>query len=633
MRETRLSEAMALALLEAEILATSLNQTELRSTHVLAGMLKHCPKDFAQALEQAMLSPQQLLSTLIPASISTPKTLAELFPSPATLRCIQRARQRARAQSSPEVTHLHVFYSILEDPSLDATSFLQQHGLKSSTLDATSFLQQHGLKSSTLGATSFLQQHKLKPSTVALSPSQHLVPSHEHNAQRHTHIKNRTRRNTSPINPMPGELSPMETNPPSQEHTALFPPNEFGVDLVAQAHTFAPVIGREKELRWMLQILCRRHKNHPLLIGPPGVGKTSMLHALAQRIAEHDVPTPLKHSGLFVLDLGATLAGAKYRGDFEQRLRSILQYIVNQPHRTLLVLPQVHNFLGAGGGRQGLDASRLLQPAIAQGRIQVIATTTPQEMRETLEKANAFLRLFQTLPIEEPSAEQTLSILRGRKAEYEEHHHVKIADQALRAAVKLSQRYLPERAWPDKALDLLDEAASRMRLSIESMPPELDQRRRRLQDLENERLALQQEQPTHLEGHREQVQDLEQLHAQLQAEFQQQLHTWEQEQRWMAEVRVQQELLQQHQEALLKAKQDADFEAAARIRIQHIEPLQQRQRESQQARTQQNKESGLKDSVDQRDVAQVIEDWTGIPTSSILQSEREKLRHLETQIA
>lgn len=425
-------------------------------------------------------------------------------------------------------------------------------------------------------------------------------------------------------------VSGVDLSPPLGE--AL---RSYGRDLtyLAESGGLDPVIGRDNEIRWMMQILSRRHKNNPLLVGEPGVGKTSILHGLALRIVRGDVPTQMRHRRLVVLEMGSVIAGAKYRGDFEERLKAILQEVRDAAGQILLVLPDLHTLIKAGDGASGADASGLLKPALLRGEVQVIGTTTAEAYRQRFDKEPAFKRLFQSIAVEPPTQDEAIAILRGVKARYEIHHSVQISDDALRAAVQLSERYLADRALPDKALDLIDEAASRLRLSIDAMPPMLDDLNRRLIHLKTGEQALLHETTASAQ---QQIHTLREEAAQIAQRLEQAKAQWGREKRALSEIRVIKEKLEAYELEEKDAESEGDFQRAAEIRYNQVLQLRERLAEAEALLGAAGEQRLLKEKVDAQDIAQIIADWTGIPAARMMQSEREKLLkmqgHLEHRV-
>ena len=406
--------------------------------------------------------------------------------------------------------------------------------------------------------------------------------------------------------------------------------SKYAIDLTAQAAAgeLQRVIGRDTELRRMMQILSRRLKNNPVLIGEPGVGKTTIVDGLAQRIVADDVPMGLKGKKIMSLDIGSLVAGTSLRGQFEERVKAIIAEIVASEGQTLLFIDELHTLMGAGDGP--MSAAGLLKPALARGELSLIGTTTQDEYREYVEVDAALERRFQPIDVEEPSIEECISILRGIKNTYEIHHNVQIQDDALVAAAKMTSRYIPDRALPDKAIDAIDEAASRLRLEIDSKPTQLDEMERRLYNLEVERQALVGEKGADAQESREQLQgQLE--HLQKKAT---ELRTqWEREKELLDQLTEKKEAFDAAQKEAEEAQKRGELGRAAEIKYAVLPKI---QKEIEQAQAEHDKKNPgqrlLKDYVDESDIAAVIGDWTGIPISKMVESEREKLLHMPDRL-
>ncbi len=416
----------------------------------------------------------------------------------------------------------------------------------------------------------------------------------------------------------------------SQEETynAL---NKYAINLNKQAQNgkLDPVIGRDEEIRRVLQILSRRTKNNPILVGEPGVGKTAIAEGLAHRIISGDVPENLKSKQVFSLDMGALIAGAKYKGEFEERLKSVVKEVIGSDGDIVLFIDEIHTLVGAGGGGEGaMDAANILKPALARGELRAIGATTLNEFQKYFEKDKALERRFQKVMVDEPNAEDAISILRGIKEKYEAHHQVRIKDEAIIAAVELSQRYLNDRFLPDKAIDLMDEAASKLRMQINSMPIELDEVERRIMQLEIEREAIKRE------NEEQKVKELNKEIAELQDKRTALRARWQSEKEMIEGV---QRVKMQIEDLKLQAtnyEKQGDYGKVAEIRYGKVKEAETQLSELEE-KLGQAKESGsqlLKEEVDSEDIAAVISAWTGIPIKSMLQSEKEKLLNLEQEL-
>jgi len=401
----------------------------------------------------------------------------------------------------------------------------------------------------------------------------------------------------------------------------------YAVDLtdMARKGKLDPVIGRDEEIRRTLQILARRTKNNPVLIGHPGVGKTAIVEGIAQRIALGDVPENLKNKRIFALDMAALLAGAMYRGQFEERLKAVVQEVVQAEGSIILFIDELHNLIGAGKAEGAMDAGNILKPALARGELRVIGATTLDEYQKYIEKDKALERRFQPVYVDEPSVEETISILRGLKERYEVHHGIRITDEAIVAAAELSHRYISDRFLPDKAIDLIDEAAARLRLAIDSLPEPLDELERRIRQLEVEREALK------IEKDDRKVAELSRQLEDLYKKRQDLRSQWEAEKALLSEIRETREEIDQLRTEAEYAERQMDWGKAAEIRYGRI-PAAEKKIDELTQRLNALAESGqrlLREEVTAEDIAAVVSRWTGIPVSKMLQSEREKLLNLE----
>ncbi|MGM9510801.1 ATP-dependent chaperone ClpB [Larkinella sp. GY13] len=388
-----------------------------------------------------------------------------------------------------------------------------------------------------------------------------------------------------------------------------------------------PVIGRDEEIRRLLQILSRRTKNNPMLIGEPGVGKTAIVEGLAQRIVQGDVPENLKSKIIVSLDMGLLVAGAKYKGEFEERLKAVIKEVTDSEGEIVLFIDEIHTLIGAGagGGDGAMDAANLLKPALARGELHAIGATTLKEYQKYIEKDKALERRFQTVLVDEPDVKDAISILRGIKEKYELHHGVRIKDDAVIAAVELSNRYISDRFLPDKAIDLMDEAAAKMRLEIDSVPEELDELNRRIMQLEIEREAIRRESDRDKESVlNRQIEDLNELRNSLKAR-------WEVEKQSVNEVRTLKEQLDQLKSEAEQAERSGDYGKVAEIRYGRLPEMQNRLDEL--VKSEGDGQNLLQEEVTADDIAEVVAKWTGIPVSRMMESEREKLLHLEDELA
>lgn len=406
--------------------------------------------------------------------------------------------------------------------------------------------------------------------------------------------------------------------------------NKFAINLNEQAKKgkLDPVIGRDEEIRRVLQILSRRTKNNPILVGEPGVGKTAIAEGLAHRIINGDVPENLKSKQIYSLDMGSLIAGAKFKGEFEERLKAVVKEVISAEGEIILFIDEIHTLVGAGGGEGAMDAANILKPALARGELRAIGATTLNEFQKYFEKDKALERRFQKVMVDEPSAEDAISILRGIKEKYETHHKVRIKDEAIIAAVELSQRYINDRFLPDKAIDLMDEAASKLRMQINSMPIELDEVERKIRQLEIEREAIKRENDKKkLEELHKEIAELSDKRSDLRAK-------WQGEKEVVEGIQKVKEEIENFKFEADQAERNGDYGKVAEIRYGKIKEseIQLKSFESKLAEMQQSGSQMIKEEVGSEDIAEVIAVWTGIPVSRMLQSEREKLLHLETEI-
>ena len=404
---------------------------------------------------------------------------------------------------------------------------------------------------------------------------------------------------------------------------------KFARNLVEEARSgkLDPVIGRDEEIRRVLQILSRRTKNNPILIGEPGTGKTAIVEGIAERIVRGDVPENLREKQLFSLDMGALLAGAKYKGEFEERLKSVVNELVGSEGNIILFIDEIHALVGAGKGEGAMDAANILKPALSRGEIRTIGATTLEEYQKYFEKDKALERRFQTVTVDEPSTDDAISILRGLKERYENHHKVRIQDDAIIAAVQLSHRYISDRFLPDKAIDLMDEAAAKLRMERDSQPEELDEITRRLRQLEIEREAIKRENDENkLAQLNKEIATLEEREKNFRAK-------WEGERELLNKIQENKKEMERLKFEADRAEREGNYERVAEIRYGKLQALQAEIDKIQEdLKQRQGNEALVKEEVTADDIADVVSRWTGIPVSRMLQSEREKLVHLETEL-
>ena len=404
---------------------------------------------------------------------------------------------------------------------------------------------------------------------------------------------------------------------------------KYAKNLVEQARSgkLDPVIGRDEEIRRVLQILSRRTKNNPILIGEPGTGKTAIVEGLAERIVRGDVPENLKNKQLYSLDMGALVAGAKYKGEFEERLKSVIKEVTNANGQIILFIDEIHTLVGAGGGEGAMDAANILKPALARGELRAIGATTLNEYQKYFEKDKALERRFQTVMVNEPDEVDAISILRGIKERYENHHKVRIQDDACISAVKLSERYISDRFLPDKAIDLMDEAAAKLRMERDSVPEELDEITRHLKQLEIEREAIKRE------NDQPKIQQLDKEIAELKDKEHNFRAKWEGEKDLVNKIQQDKQEIENLKFEAERMEREGNYERVAEIRYSKLTALEEDiKRIQEQLKSTQGGEAMIREEVTADDIAEVVSRWTGIPVSRMMQSEREKLLHLEEEL-
>ncbi|MCW1953387.1 MAG: ATP-dependent Clp protease ATP-binding subunit, partial [Flavobacteriia bacterium] len=420
--------------------------------------------------------------------------------------------------------------------------------------------------------------------------------------------------------------NPVQSNNAESQYNAL---DKYAKNLnkLADNGRLDPVIGRDEEIRRVLQILSRRTKNNPMLVGEPGVGKTAIAEGLAHRIVQGDVPENLKGKILYSLDMGALIAGAKYKGEFEERLKGVIKEVTDAQGEVLLFIDEIHTLVGAGGGEGAMDAANILKPALARGELRAIGATTLDEFQKYFEKDKALERRFQKVIVSEPNTESAISILRGIKDKYEAHHKVQIKDEAIISAVNLSQRYITNRFLPDKAIDLMDEAASKLRMEINSKPEELDQLDRKIMQLEIELVAIRREKNT------EAIKNIEIELANLKEDRNAIFSKWEAEKNVVDQVQKIKKDLEDLKLEAEKAERNGDFATVAEIRYGKTKTLESQLSDLQEQSAQEQSENNLiKEEVTSEDIADVVAKWTGIPVSKMLQTDIEKLLSLESEL-
>ena len=404
--------------------------------------------------------------------------------------------------------------------------------------------------------------------------------------------------------------------------------SRFAINLCERAQTgkLDPVIGRDDEIRRVLQILSRRTKNNPILIGEPGVGKTAIVEGLAHRIIRGDVPENLKRKQIYSLDMGALIAGAKYQGEFEERLKGVITEVTNAAGEIILFIDEIHTLVGAGKTSGAMDAANILKPALARGDLRAVGATTLDEYQKYFETDKALERRFQMVMVDEPDEAATISILRGLKERYETHHKVRIKDDALIAAVTLSTRYITDRFLPDKAIDLVDEAAAKLRLEVDSKPEELDNLNRQIMQLQIEREAIKREHD------KVKLATIEEQLSTLQTEAKEMNARWEREKGYVATIQNEKAHIEQMKREAEVAEREGNYGKVAEIRYGRLQQAEANIRAAQEALHAMQGESLIKEEVDEDDIAEVVARWTGIPVNKMMQSEREKLLHLEEEL-
>ncbi|MCD6552671.1 MAG: ATP-dependent chaperone ClpB [Anaerolineae bacterium] len=565
----RFTEKSQEALFAAQQMAEQLNNSQVEPEHLLAALLQQGDGVVPQVLARVGANPQAMLAQVEDELNRLPKVTgatAQVGISPRLRQVLVRAHDEIQQFRDEYVSTEHLLLALLDYAGGAVERILRQAGV---TRDA------------------------LLRALVEIRGSQRVTSQH-----------------------------------PESTYAAL---EKYGRDLtqLARQGKLDPVIGRDEEIRRVIQILSRRTKNNPVLIGDPGVGKTAIVEGLAQRVVRGDVPEGLKQKRLVQLDMGALIAGAKYRGEFEERLKAVLKEI-QESGDVILFVDELHTVVGAGAAEGAMDAGNMLKPMLARGELHMIGATTLDEYRKYIEKDAALERRFQPVFIGEPSVEETISILRGLKERYEVHHGVRITDSAVIAAATLSDRYISDRFLPDKAIDLIDEAAARLRMEIDSKPTELDEIDRRIMQLEIEREALKKERDA---ASKERLQKLEKELADLREESNRLRAQWQREKEAIQGLRRIKEQIEQVRIQIEQAERQADLEAAARLRYGTLRELEQ-QLQEQEAKLKELAQGQrlLKEEVDAEDIAEVVAKWTGIPVSKLLEGEMEKLLHMEERI-
>jgi ATP-dependent Clp protease ATP-binding subunit ClpB len=560
---------------------------------------------------------------------------------------ISAAQNLAASATNPEITPLHLLSALLAEKGSNAATILQKSGVDAARVASVTDAEMRRLPKVQGATTGNASRELMETLATAERDAQKMKDAYvstEHLLLALADVKSgakevlstlgvdrkRVQAAVDAIRKASGVTNVTDQNAEST-YEAL---KKYGIDLVekAQQGKIDPVIGRDEEIRRCMQVLSRRTKNNPVLIGEPGVGKTAIAEGLAIRIVNGDCPESMRESRIVALDVGQLLAGAKYRGEFEERLKAVLREVASSEGRIILFIDELHTIVGAGQSEGAVGAGQLLKPALARGELRCIGATTLDEYRKHVEKDPAFERRFQPVFVGEPSLADTIAILRGLKERYETHHGVRIQDGAIVSAATLSQRYIADRFLPDKAIDLLDEAASKLRIENDSMPAELDEIKRRVMQLEIEREALK------LEKDPESKKRLGAIEEEL-ADFNEKDRAmtarWEIEKKELDAVKSVQAEIEKKNIELEQAKRRGDFESASRIQYGDLRDLEQRLKAAEESfrRRQAEGTALVKEEVDSEQIAEVVAKWTGIPVAKLVESEREKLLHMEDELA
>ncbi len=570
MNQNRLTEKAQEALVQSQEIASAYNHSQIDPEHLLLSLLRQTDGVVPQIVRKLDIAPQALQRELEEDLQQRPKVYGvatQVGIGLALQNVLKRAEAQAQSMRDEFVSTEHLLMGIVLVPTGRAGDILKQQGV---TLD------------------------RIYEALTSIRGTQRVTDQ-----------------------------------TPEDKYQAL---ERYGRDLTdaARRGKLDPVVGRDDEIRRVVQVLSRRTKNNPVLVGEAGVGKTAIAEGLAQRIVRGDVPEGLKSKRIVALDLGAMIAGAKYRGEFEERLKAVLKEITEAEGEIILFIDELHTVVGAGAAQGAMDASNMLKPMLARGELHAIGATTLDEYREHIEKDAALERRFQPIYVDEPTVEETVSILRGLKERYEVHHGVRIQDAALVAAAVLSHRYISDRFLPDKAIDLIDEAASRLRMEIDSMPAELDEVERRIMQLQIEQQALNKETDA---ASKERLKKIEQELAELKEKSTAMKGQWQQEKEAIQAIRDTKTRIEETKQSIEQAERRADLEQAAKLRYGELPSLEaELQAQELHLVELQHGQPMLKEEVDEEDVAEVVSKWTGIPVSRLMQGEKEKLLKMEDNL-